>query len=136
MEVFYSLSAGSRHVMAVLEIFYALTGLTDLLLLVATLILMMRASKRLTLYDHIKYENEKKRFLINLKLVIVLIATWPFEYLVVVSVYLHFNMYTLITIEFIKVFSSLMIFAILMFRKNVRMLICKKYQELTNTLEQ
>ena len=76
MEVLYSLSAGSRHVIDVLEIFYALTGLTNLLLLVATLILMIRASKRLTLYDHIKYENEKKRFLINLKLVIVLIEKY------------------------------------------------------------
>lgn len=104
---------------------YAIVVVTDVLFLIATAILMLKISKtqNSSVNDHFK--REKKWFLILLKLCAVMFSTWPFELL---SINHEFEFKTFFLSDIIKLYSSVVLFNILVLRDEARIIISRKYE--------
>jgi hypothetical protein len=102
----------------------------DLVLVISTLSLLYYISRSPDESDNTKYQMEKKWLLINLKIFAVMIVTWPINVLLLGS---NFDLVPMLTSDFMMLFTSIVIFAILVLRKDVRVLLFKSYRGFQNS---
>lgn len=113
-----------RSFQSLMLITFIIVAIADLIVLISTAFLMLRISRRLESFEHIKYKKEKKWFLIVLKICTLLLFTWPFELHQLMTQY---DKVYLLTSDIIKLYSAMVLFGILIFQNEARLLICRKY---------
>lgn len=96
----------------------------DIILIIATAIIMFRISKKQDRLNHLRFKREKKWFLIILKILAVMLITWAAE---VFPLNETFNENLLMTSDIIKLYSALVLFNILILRDEAIIVICKKF---------
>lgn len=106
--------------------FFLVVG--NIIFLIITGILMFRKSRRLENSEHTKFEYLKKWYWMCLQLQIILFTMWTIEAFSVRIKSSYYDAFSRSIAHFIFMYSSFLIFAIFMGRKNVRNLLLQKYR--------
>lgn len=102
----------------------------DIICFIIAGILIFRKSRRLASSEHTKFEYLKKWYWMCLLLHVIIFTVWKIE---VASTDLYSKNYDALSrsiVHFIIMYSSFLIFAIFMSRKDVRTLLLQKYQRI------
>lgn len=107
-------------------IMYGFIVIVDLILLIITSFNMIKLSRQLEHSEQNKFTVEKEWFFMFLELIIVMIFTWYFE---VNAWHRYIVNEASIVIDIVKIYSSLLIFTIFVFKRdNVQVLLFQKYR--------
>ncbi|XP_070491495.1 G-protein coupled receptor Mth-like [Chironomus tepperi] len=112
-------------VVIILALLFVFIWITDFIILIITGIQIFIISRRLSHSEQSRFDEHLKWYWICVKLYFIMLVTIPYEIYIFTS---DFNFYFLILASFINVFTAFVITITLLGRKNVKILLFKKYR--------